>query len=172
VRLSPLIEGGGQERGLRSGTLNVPGIVGFGKACEIAGEVMADEARRLTELRERLEQMITSELDRVTLNGHPSERLPGNLNLSFAFVEAESLLMALNREIALSTGSACSSATLEPSYVLKALGRGDEIAQGSIRFGLGRFTTLDEVETVARRVIAEVRRLRAMSAQYAMASTG
>jgi cysteine desulfurase len=172
VRLAPLVEGGGQERSLRSGTLNVPGIVGFGKACEIAGEVMAEEASRLTALRKRLEQMITSGIDRVMLNGHPSERLPGNLNLSFAFVEAESLLMALNRDVALSTGSACSSATLEPSYVLKALGQGDEIAHGSIRFGLGRFTTQSEVETVARRVIAEVRRLRAMSAQYAMASAG
>ena len=172
VRLAPLIEGGGQERGLRSGTLNVPGIVGFGRACEVAGEVMADEAHRLTALRDRLEQMLTSELDRVTLNGHPRERLPGNLNLSFAFVEAESLLMALNREVALSTGSACSSATLEPSYVLKALGQGDEIAHSSIRFGLGRFTTESEIDTVAERVIAEVRRLRAMSAQYAMAKAG
>ncbi|HSD09641.1 MAG TPA: IscS subfamily cysteine desulfurase [Candidatus Binatia bacterium] len=172
VRLAPLIEGGGQERGLRSGTLNVPGIVGFGRACEIAGQVMAEEARRVSALRDQLEQTLASELDRVTRNGHPRERLPGNLNLSFAFVEAESLLMALNREVALSTGSACSSATLEPSYVLKALGQGEEIAHSSIRFGLGRFTTESEVETVARRVIAEVRRLRAMSTQYAMASVG
>jgi cysteine desulfurase len=172
VRLAPVVEGGGQERGLRSGTLNVPGIVGLGKACEIARRVMAEEAIRLRALRDQLHRAITGELDRVTLNGHPTERLPGNLNLSFAFVEAESLLMALNREIALSTGSACSSATLEPSYVLKALGQGDEIARSSIRFGLGRFTTAEEVDTVARRVSTEVRRLRGLSVEYAMARTG
>jgi cysteine desulfurase len=172
VRLAPVVEGGGQERGLRSGTLNVPGIVGLGKACEIARQVMAEEAIRLRALRDQLQRAISAELDRVTFNGHPTERLPGNLNLSFAFVEAESLLMALNREIALSTGSACSSATLEPSYVLKALGQGDEIARSSIRFGLGRFTTAEEVDTVARRVTAEVRRLRGLSVEYAMARTG
>jgi cysteine desulfurase len=172
VRLAPLIEGGGQERGLRSGTLNMPGIVGLGRACEIAREVMTEEATRLAALRDKLERRLTEELDRVTLNGHPEQRLPGNLNMSFAYVEAESLLMALNREVALSTGSACSSATLEPSYVLKALGKGDEISHSSIRFGLGRFTTDEEVETVASRVIAEVHRLRAMSAQYAMARAG
>jgi cysteine desulfurase len=169
VRIAPLVEGGGQERGLRSGTLNVPGIVGLGKACEVAGAVMDEEGKRLATLRDRLQRVITAELDRVTLNGHPTERLPGNLNLSFGYVEAESLLMALNREIALSTGSACSSATLEPSYVLKALGQGDEIAHSSIRFGLGRFTTAEEVDTVAKRVIAEVRRLRKLSVDYAVA---
>jgi cysteine desulfurase len=169
VRIAPLVEGGGQERGLRSGTLNVPGIVGLGRACEIAGAVMAEESKRLAALRDRLQQTLTRELDHVTLNGHPVERLPGNLNLSFGFVEAESLLMALGREIALSTGSACSSATLEPSYVLKALGKGDEIAHSSIRFGLGRFTTAAEVDTVAKRVIAEVRRLRKLSPDYAVA---
>jgi cysteine desulfurase len=168
VRIAPLVEGGGQERGLRSGTLNVPGIVGLGKACEVAGAVMAEEAARTARLRDRLQQALTAELDHVTLNGHPSERLPGNLNLSFGFVEAESLLMALNREIALSTGSACSSATLEPSYVLKALGQGDEIAHSSIRFGLGRFTTVEEIDVVAKRVIAEVRRLRKLSIDYAV----
>lgn len=172
VRLAPLIEGGGQERGLRSGTLNVPGIVGLGAACNIAREAMEEETRRVSALRDRLEHALTSGLERVTLNGHPTERLPGNLNLSFAFVEAESLLMALNREIALSSGSACSSATLEPSYVLKALGKGDEIAMSSIRFGLGRFTTAEEVDTVASRVIAEVRRLRSLSAEYAVARAG
>jgi cysteine desulfurase len=172
VRLAPVIEGGGQERGLRSGTLNVPGIVGLGKACEIAREVMAEEATRLRALRDQLHESITGAIDRVTLNGHPTERLPGNLNLSFAFVEAESLIMALNREIALSTGSACSSATLEPSYVLRALGQGDDIAHSSIRFGLGRFTTTEEVDTVAKRVVAEVRRLRGLSVQYAMAQAG
>lgn len=169
VRLSPLIEGGGQERGLRSGTLNVPGIVGLGRACELAAQAMADEAQRLTSLRGRLHEALIAGLDRVVLNGHPTERLPGNLNLSFGFIEAESLLMVLNREIALSTGSACSSATLEPSYVLKAIGQGDELAHASIRFGLGRFTTVEEVDAVAKRVIAEVRRLRALSPQYAMA---
>ena len=172
VRLSPLIEGGGQERGMRSGTLNVPGIVGLGKACEIASAVMAEEAERLTALRERLRQRIVAELDHVVLNGHPTERLPGNLNLSFGFVEAESLLMALNREVALSSGSACSSATLEPSYVLKAIGAGDEFAHSSIRFGLGRFTSAEEVETVSGRVAAEVRRLRGMSPQYEMMRSG
>lgn len=169
VRIAPLIEGGGQERGLRSGTLNVPGIIGLGRACEIAVEGMAEEAERLTSLRGRLHQALTSGLDRVVLNGHPTERLPGNLNVSFGFVEAESLLMALNREVALSTGSACSSATLEPSYVLKALGQGHELARASIRFGLGRFTTSEEVDVVAARVVAEVRRLRGLSAEYAMA---
>jgi cysteine desulfurase len=169
ARVSPLIEGGGQERGLRSGTLNVPGIVGLGKACEIAAGVVAEESVRLASLRDRLQEALTGPLDRVVLNGHPTERLPGNLNLSFTFVEAESLLMALNREVALSTGSACSSATLEPSYVLRALGHGDDVVTSSIRFGLGRFTTEEEVDTVAARVISEVRRLRAMSAQYAMA---
>lgn len=172
VRLSPLIEGGGQERGMRSGTLNVPGIVGLGKACEIAAAVMVDEAERLVALRERLREGIMADLDRVVLNGHPTERLPGNLNLSFGFVEAESLLMALNREIALSSGSACSSATLEPSYVLKAIGAGEEVAHSSIRFGLGRFTTAEQVETVTRRVVAEVRRLRGMSPQYEMMRSG
>ena len=169
VRIAPLIEGGGQERGLRSGTLNVPGIVGLGKACEIAGAVMTEESKRLATLRDRLQHALTRELDHMTLNGHPTERLAGNLNLSFGFVEAESLLMALGREIALSTGSACSSATLEPSYVLKAIGQGDDIAHSSIRFGLGRFTTEEEVEIVAGRVIAEVRRLRKLSPDYAMA---
>jgi cysteine desulfurase len=169
VRLAPLIEGGGQERGLRSGTLNVPGIVGLGKACEVAGAVVAEEGQRLASLRDRLQHVLTTELDHVTLNGHPTERLPGNLNLSFGYVEAESLLIALNREIALSTGSACSSATLEPSYVLKALGQGDDIAHSSIRFGLGRFNTVEEVDTVAQRVITEVRRLRKLSVDYAVA---
>jgi cysteine desulfurase len=169
ARVSPLIEGGGQERGLRSGTLNVPGIVGLGTACEIAAGVMAEESVRLASLRNRLQEALTGALDRVVVNGHPTERLPGNLNLSFTFVEAESLLMTLNREVALSTGSACSSATLEPSYVLRALGRGDDVVTSSIRFGLGRFTTEEEVDTVAARVISEVTRLRAMSAEYAMA---
>jgi cysteine desulfurase len=169
VRIAPLIEGGGQERGLRSGTLNVPGIVGLGKACEIARSEYVEEGKRVAALRDRLCAAITRDLDRVVLNGHPTERLPGNLNLSFGFVEAESLIMALNRDVAVSTGSACSSATLEPSYVLRALGQGDDLARSSIRFGLGRFSTEAEVDTVAARVVAEVRRLRSLSADYAIA---
>ncbi len=172
IRLQPLVEGGGQERGQRSGTLNVPGIVGLGRACEVARRVMGEEAIRVGALRDRLREGIVGALDHVTLNGHPTERLPGNLNLSFGFVEAESLIMALNREIALSTGSACSSATLEPSYVLRALGRGDELAHGSIRFGLGRFNTEDEVDTTIRRITEEIRRLRALSPQYRIARAG
>jgi cysteine desulfurase len=169
VRIAPLIEGGGQERGLRSGTLNVPGIVGLGKACEIARSEYVEEAKRIGALRDRLYGAIARDLDRVVLNGHPTERLPGNLNLSFGFIEAESLIMAINRDVAVSTGSACSSATLEPSYVLRALGRGDDLARSSIRFGLGRFSTEAEVDTVAARVVAEVRRLRSLSADYAIA---
>ena len=183
VRLSPLIDGGGHERGFRSGTLNVPGIVGFGKACELCREGMADEAQRVLGLRERLKEALFSELDEIFLNGHPVHRLPGNLNVSFAYVEGESLLMGLNGSthpiavgqsppIAVSSGSACTSATLEPSYVLKALGVGDELAHTSIRFGLGRFNTEEEVDYVASRVVHEVRRLRELSPLYEMAKEG
>jgi cysteine desulfurase len=171
VRLAPLLDGGGQERGMRSGTLNVPGIVGLGRAMEICGELMEAENERLLRLRERLRQGIMDKLDDVFLNGHPIQRLPGNLNLSFAFVEGESLLMGL-KDIAVSSGSACTSATLEPSYVLKALGVGDELAHTSIRFGLGRFNTEDEVDYVAERVVHEVNRLREMSPLYEMAKEG
>ncbi len=171
VRLAPQLDGGGQERGFRSGTLNVPGIVGLGRAMEIASEVMESENERLLRLRERLRQRIMGKLDEVYLNGHPLQRLPGNLNLSFAFVEGESLLMGL-KDIAVSSGSACTSATLEPSYVLKALGVGDELAHTSIRFGLGRFNTEDEVDYVAERVVHEVTRLREMSPLYEMAKEG
>jgi cysteine desulfurase len=171
VRISPQLDGGGQERGMRSGTLNVPGIVGLGRAMEIGGEVMESENERLLRLRERLRQAIVSKLDDVFLNGHPMQRLPGNLNLSFAFVEGESLLMGL-KDIAVSSGSACTSATLEPSYVLKALGVGDELAHTSIRFGLGRFNTEAEVDYVAERVVHEVTRLRDMSPLYEMAKEG
>jgi len=171
VRLSPMIDGGGQERGMRSGTLNVPSVVGLGRACEICHEEMEGENERLLRLREKLRQGMMGELDEVYLNGHPLQRLPGNLNLSFAFVEGESLLMGL-KDIAVSSGSACTSATLEPSYVLKALGVGDELAHTSIRFGLGRFNTDDDVERVAARVVAEVRRLREMSPLYEMAKEG
>jgi len=171
VRLTPMMDGGGHERGMRSGTLNVPGIVGFGKACELAGAEMETEAARELQLRERLHQGLFSQLDEVYLNGHPTQRLPGNLNVSFAFVEGESLLMGL-KDVAVSSGSACTSATLEPSYVLKALGVGDDLAHTSIRFGLGRFNTAEEVDHVVERVVHEVRRLRDMSPLYEMAKEG
>jgi cysteine desulfurase len=171
VRLTPMMDGGGHERGMRSGTLNVPGIVGLGKACEISGAEMETEAARLLQLRERLHEGIFGQLDEVYLNGHPTQRLPGNLNVSFAFVEGESLLMGL-KDIAVSSGSACTSATLEPSYVLKALGVGEDLAHTSIRFGLGRFNTPEEVDHVIERVVHEVRRLRDMSPLYEMAKEG
>jgi cysteine desulfurase len=171
VRLAPQMDGGGHERGMRSGTLNVTGIVGLGKACELAGELMVSETERILRMREKLRQKITGALDEVYLNGHPMQRLPGNLNLSFAFVEGESLLMGL-KDIAVSSGSACTSATLEPSYVLRALGVGDDLAHTSIRFGLGRFNTDEEVDYVSDRVIREVTRLRDMSPLYEMAKEG
>ncbi|HXG50563.1 MAG TPA: IscS subfamily cysteine desulfurase [candidate division Zixibacteria bacterium] len=165
VKIAPLIEGGGQEKGIRSGTLNVPGIVGLGKACEIAREEQSAESRRLGALRDKLAREILAGLDDVSVNGHSTERLPGNLNLSFAGVEGESLLMAL-KEIAVSTGSACTSASLEPSHVLRAIGLRDELAHAAIRFGIGRFNTEEEVDYTARRVIEEVRRLRDLSPVY------
>src|SRR5437763_7642789 len=184
VRLTPVIDGGGHERGFRSGTLNVPGIVGFGKACELCREGMADEAQRLLGLRERLREGLFSQLDESFLNGHPIHRLPGNLNVRFAHAEGQSLLTGPNGSahpiavaeseppIAVSSGSACTSATLEPSYVLKALGVGDELAHTSIRFGLGRFNTAEEVDYVVERVVHEVRRLRELSPLYEMAKEG
>jgi len=184
VRLTPLIYGGGHERGMRSGTLNVPGIVGFGKAAELCCQSMADEGQRILRLRERLRSGIWSRLDEVYLNGDPTHRLPGNLNVSFAYVEGESLLMGLNGSvhpiaaaaslppIAVSSGSACTSATLEPSYVLKALGVGDDLAHTSIRFGLGRFTTEEEIDYVLERVVHEVTRLRELSPLYEMVKEG
>lgn len=168
VRLAPMMDGGGHERGIRSGTLNVPGIVGLGAACALAQDEMAAEGERLLRLRQRLHDGIAGQVDDAYLNGHPTERLPGNLNLSFAYVEGESLLLAL-KDVAVSSGSACTSATLEPSYVLKAIGVRDELAHTSIRFGLGRFNTADEVEYVIERVVQEVRRLRALSPHHAMA---
>src|SRR5690349_3403081 len=168
VRLLPQMDGGGHERGMRSGTLNVPGIVGLGKACELCGKEMEAETARMLGMRERLHKGLFDQLDEVYLNGHPTERLPGNLNVSFAYVEGESLLMGL-KDIAVSSGSACTSATLEPSYVLKALGVGEDLAHTSIRFGLGRFNTEDEVDYVAERVVSEVTRLREMSPLYEMA---
>jgi cysteine desulfurase len=169
VRLEPQMDGGGQERGLRSGTANVPGIVGMGVACALCRQEMASEAKRLTDLRERLRQGIVEQLPEVTLNGHPVERLPGNLNLSFAHVKGEALLMAL-RDVSVSSGSACTTASLEPSYVLKALGLDDELAHSSIRFGLGRFNTAEEVETVIREVVRVVHYLRALNPLHEMAS--
>ena len=171
VRLAPMIDGGGHERGMRSGTLNVSGIVGLGKACEICAEGMEEEGRRLIGLRDRLHSGITERMEEVHLNGHPAERLPHSLNLSFAYVEGESMLMGLN-EIAVSSGSACTSATLEPSYVLKGIGRGDELAHSSLRFGLGRFNTEEEVDYTIGRVVEVVDRLREMSPLYEMAKEG
>jgi len=168
VRLTPQIDGGGHERGMRSGTLNVPGIVGFGKACELCGQELESEAARLIALRTRLYEGLTTRLEEVHLNGHPTQRLPGNLNLSFAYVEGESFLLGLNQEVALSSGSACTSATLEPSHVLKALGIGEELAHASIRFGLGRFNTEEEVDYVIERVVEVTRRLRQLSPLYEM----
>jgi cysteine desulfurase len=171
VQISAIIDGGGHERGMRSGTLNVPGIVGLGKACAIAQEEMAQESCRMAGLRNRLRDRITGKLDEVYINGSMEHRLPGNLNISFAYVEGESLLMGIN-DIAVSSGSACTSATLEPSYVLKALGTGDDLAHSSIRFGIGRFNTEAEVDYVADRVIETVERLRELSPLYEMAKEG
>ena len=171
VQISAIIDGGGHERGMRSGTLNVPGIVGLGKACAIACEEMSKESAYLSGLRDRLKDSIMSRLDEVYINGSMEHRLPGNLNISFAYVEGESLLMGIN-DIAVSSGSACTSATLEPSYVLKALGTGDDLAHSSIRFGIGRFNTEAEVDYVADRVVDTVTRLRELSPLYEMAKEG
>jgi len=171
VRLAPMMDGGGHERGMRSGTLPVPLIVGFGKACELAGQEMPAESAKLAGMRDRLQETIMKALDESYLNGHPTQRLPHNLNISFAYVEGESLLMGV-KEIALSSGSACTSATLEPSYVLRALGVGSDLAHSSIRFGLGRFNTVEEVDYTAKRIIEIVTKLREMSPLYEMAKEG
>jgi cysteine desulfurase len=171
VQLSAQIDGGGHERGMRSGTLNVTGIIGLGKACEIAGQEMAAEGAKLFKMRERLRESIMSRLDETFINGSMEHRLPHNINISFAYVEGESLLMGIN-DIAVSSGSACTSATLEPSYVLKALGVGEDLAHTSIRFGLGRFNTDEEVDYVANRVVETVSRLRELSPLYEMAKEG
>ena len=171
VQLAAIIDGGGHERGMRSGTLNVPGIVGLGKACELCQQEMATESERLKRLRERLRESIMSRLDETFINGSMVHRLPHNINISFAYVEGESLLMGIN-DIAVSSGSACTSATLEPSYVLKALGVGEDLAHTSIRFGLGRFNTEEEVDYVANRVVETVQRLRELSPLYEMAKEG
>jgi cysteine desulfurase len=171
VQITEQINGGGHERGMRSGTLNVPGIVGLGKACEICMNEMAEEAKRETELRDYLKNKLETALDYTQVNGNMEHHLPGNLNMSFVYVEGESLLMGIN-DIAVSSGSACTSATLEPSYVLKALGLGDEIAHSSIRFGLGRFNTKAEVDYVADKLISVVQHLRELSPLYEMVKEG
>ena len=171
VLLAPQIDGGGHERGMRSGTLNVPGIVGFGKAAELCKQQMATESERLRTLRERLNKKLHDGLDEIYINGSIEKRLPHNLNISFAYVEGESLLMGIN-DVAVSFGSACTSASLEPSYVLKALGAGDDLAHSSIRFGLGRWTTEEEVDYVANKLITVVTRLREMSPLYELAKEG
>jgi cysteine desulfurase len=171
VQITEQINGGGHERGMRSGTLNVPGIVGLGKACEIAGEEMVAETARLTELRNYLKFKLEAALDYTQVNGNMEHHLPGNLNMSFVYVEGESLLMGIN-DIAVSSGSACTSATLEPSYVLKALGLGDDVAHSSIRFGLGRFNTKAEVDYVADKLIDVVLKLRELSPLYEMVKEG
>jgi cysteine desulfurase len=177
VQITAQMDGGGHERGMRSGTLNVPGIVGLGEACALCQAEMPEESKRMAFLRDKLRDKLQSELDETYINGaldvnHLGEhRLPNNLNISFAYVEGESLLMGIN-DIAVSSGSACTSATLEPSYVLKALGAGDDLAHSSIRFGLGRFNTEEEVDYVAAKVIDVVKKLRELSPLYEMAKEG
>jgi cysteine desulfurase len=168
VRLEPILDGGGHERGLRSGTLPVPNVVGLGQACELARQELAAEAERCRELRERLHRGIVAALPDVSLNGHPEARLPNNLNLSFAHVRGEALLMAL-KNVAVSSGSACTSASVEPSYVLRAMGVPDELAHSSIRFGLGRFNTAEEVDYVIEEVTRVVRHLRSLNPEARLA---
>ena len=171
VQLTAQMDGGGHERGMRSGTLNVPGIVGFGAAAELCQQLMPDEMARHGAMRDRLKDRLMSELDETYVNGTMERRLPHNLNISFAYVEGESLLMGVN-DIAVSSGSACTSATLEPSYVLKALGAGDDLAHSSIRFGIGRFNTDEEIDYTAQKVIDVVRKLRELSPLYEMVKEG
>jgi cysteine desulfurase len=171
VRIAPLMDGGGHERGMRSGTLNVASIVGFGQAAELCRLEMAEESARILRLREKLRTGIMSQLDLVTVNGSLEHRLPGNLNISFAYVEGEALMMAI-KDVAVSSGSACTSASLEPSYVLRACGVEEDMAHSSIRFGIGRFNTEEEVDYVVRLMVEKVRRLRDMSPLYEMAKEG
>ncbi len=171
VRIAPIIDGGGHERGMRSGTLNVPGIVGFGKAAELAQQLMPEEGKRTYQLRKKLQDYLFGHLDHLELNGHTTERLPGNLNVSFAYVEGEALMMAI-KNVAVSSGSACTSASLEPSYVLRACGVSEDLAHTSIRFGIGRFNTDEEVDYVGKYVVEQVKRLREMSPLYEMANEG
>jgi cysteine desulfurase len=171
VRLTAQMDGGGHERGYRSGTLNVPGIVGFGVACALCGAEREAEAARVLALRERLRLGLERGLDLLSVNGSLVHRLPGNLNVSFAYVEGEAMMMAI-KDVAVSSGSACTSASLEPSYVLRAMGVGDDLAHSSIRFGLGRFNTEAEVDAVIELVIAKVKKLRDMSPLYEMVKDG
>ena len=171
VRVSAMVHGGGHERGMRSGTLNVPGIVGLGKAAEIARKNLNTDIPRIKALRDRLWDGIRSQLDEVYLNGHPTERLPINLNVSFAYVEGESLMMGM-KELAVSSGSACTSASLEPSYVLKAIGVGEDLAHTSIRYSLGKFTTEEEIDYAIEKTVSTVRKLRDLSPLYEMAKEG
>jgi cysteine desulfurase len=171
IKLTPLFDGGGHERGLRPGTLNVPGVVGLGRACDICARVWREEGERLTRLRERFIASVMRELDHTSLNGHPTQRLPQNINLSFAGVDAEALIMGMT-EVACSSGSACTSTTLEPSYVLRAMGLDDALVHASIRFGLGRWTTEEEVDFTVQTVVSQVKRLRELSPQYEMLARG
>jgi cysteine desulfurase len=171
VRIAPIIDGGGHERGMRSGTLNVASIVGFGAAAEVAKLDLPEESARLLRLRERLRTGIMEQLDMVTVNGSLEHRMPGSLNISFSYVEGEALMMSI-KDVAVSSGSACTSASLEPSYVLRALGVEEDMAHSSIRFGLGRFNTEEEVDFVIRLVVDKVRKLRDMSPLYEMAKEG
>jgi len=171
VRCEPIVHGGGHERGMRSGTLNVPGIVGMGRAAELCVEMRVEELPRITALRNRLKDGLFARLPEIFLNGHPTERIPNNLNISFLYVEGESLMMGFS-DIAVSSGSACTSASLEPSYVLKALGLGDDLAHSSIRFSIGRFTTEQEIDYTIERVCVAVEKLREMSPLFEMAQEG
>ena len=165
IKLKALIDGGGHERGLRSGTLNVPAIVGFGKACEICRKEMETESVIIKDMRDKLEEGLTSKLDDITVNGHPEKRLYNNSNISFKGVGADSLIMSM-REIAVSSGSACSSVSVKPSHVLKAIGLNDDLVKSSIRFGLGRFNTHEEIEYVINKVVEKVNYLRDISPAY------
>jgi cysteine desulfurase len=171
VQITAQMDGGGHERGMRSGTLNVPGIVGLGEACAIAQRELPEEIKRMRYLRDKLRAKLEAGIDEVFINGSMEHRLPQNLNMSFLYVEGESLLMGIN-DVAVSSGSACTSATLEPSYVLKALGLGDDLAHSSIRFGIGRFNTEEEIDYVADRLIEVVTKLRELSPLYEMAKEG
>jgi cysteine desulfurase len=171
VRLVAMIDGGGHERGMRSGTLNVPGVVGFGRAAELCSLEMAEESARTFALRERLRTGIEARVQHTVVNGSMAHRLPGNLNISFAYIEGESLLMGL-KDIAVSSGSACTSASLEPSYVLRALGVAEEMAHTSIRFGVGRFNTAEEIDYVIDLVARKVEKLRTMSPLYELVQEG
>lgn len=162
INIEPLFDGGGHERGLRSGTLAVPEIVGFGKACEIAAACMADDAKQAQSLRDRLWNGLTCKLDGVLLNGHPDRRLPGNLNASFTGVDGDALLMSL-KDLAVSSGSACTSADPTPSHVLTAMGRNDQLTRASLRFGIGRFNTAEEIDFAVEVVATSIKRLRALA---------